>query len=49
MCRQNLLWGSVVVAFGLGMLIGAWLKSGFVTHLIGLALVFLGFAMLRRH
>ena len=49
MCRQNLLWGCVVLAFGLGMLAGSWLKSGFVTHLIGLGLVFLGCGILRRH
>ena len=49
MCRQNLLCGCSVLAFGLGMLVGAWLKSGFATHLIGLCLIFLGLGILRRH
>lgn len=48
MCRQNLLWGGTVLAFGLGVLVGAWMKSGFVCHLIGFALIALGFCLIRK-
>lgn len=49
MCRRELLWGSVVIAFGMGVLTGTWLSSGVVAHLIGLGLILFGFALLRRH
>ena len=49
MCRQNVLWGGCVLAFGFGVLVGTWLKSGLVCHLIGFALIFLGFSVIRRH
>ena len=49
MCRQNLLYGGCVVAFGLGVLIGTWLESGLLCHLLGLGLIALGFCVIRRH
>lgn len=49
MCRQNVMWGATVVAFGFGVLIGTWLQSGFVCHLIGFGLIFLGLCVLRKH
>ena len=49
MCRQNLLYGGCLLAFGLGVLLGAWMKSGFVCNLIGLGLIGLGVCVLRRH
>lgn len=48
MCRQNLLWGAAVCAFGLGILIGTWLESGFFCHLAGFGLLLLGFGVMRR-
>lgn len=48
MCRQNLLWGGTVLAFGLGVLVGSWMKSGFACHLLGIGLIGLGFCMMRR-
>lgn len=48
MCRQNLLYGGCLLAFGLGVLIGTWLKSGLVCHLFGIGLIFLGFCVLRK-
>lgn len=49
MCRQNVMWGAVVAAFGFGVLVGTWLQSGFMCHLMGMGLIFLGFCVLRRH
>ena len=49
MCRQNHLYGGCVLAFGLGVLIGTWLESGLVCHLLGFGLIFLGFAVIRKH
>jgi len=49
MRRQNLLWGGTVLAFGLGVLVGTWLKSGFVCHLVGIGLIFLGLSLMRKH
>ena len=48
MCRQSLLCGGCVLCFGLGILIGTWLKSGLVCHLLGIGLIVLGFVLLRR-
>ena len=48
MCRQNLLYGGCLLAFGVGVLLGAWMKSGFVCNLIGLGLIGLGFCILRK-
>jgi len=49
MCRQNVLYGSCLLAFGLGILIGTWLSSGLMCHLFGIGLIALGFLVLRRH
>ena len=49
MCRRNVLCGGCVLAFGLGVLFGTWLQSGLVCHLIGFALIFLGFTVIRKH
>ncbi len=42
MCRKNQLCGSALVAFGLGLLVGMVLNSGFVSFLIGLGIIGLG-------
>jgi len=49
MCRQNLMWGASVLAFGAGILIGTWLESGFFCHLIGFGLIVVGIGVIRRH
>ena len=49
MCRQNHLYGGCVLAFGLGVLLGGWMKTGFVCNLLGLGLIALGFCILRKH
>ena len=48
MCRQNMLHGGCLFAFGLGVLVGTWLKSGFVCHLLGIGLILLGICVLKR-
>lgn len=48
MCRQNQLYGGCLLAFGLGVLIGTWLTSGLLCHLIGFGLIVLGFCIIRR-
>lgn len=48
MCRQNQLWGLLTIAFGLGILVGLWLESGFFPYCIALGLLFLGYNIVRR-
>ena len=48
MCRQNLLWGCALLAFGLGFLIGVWVEGGFLAHCFGLGMILLGFGFLRK-
>lgn len=48
MCRHNQLWGCVLMAFGLGVLIGVWLEGGFLCHCLGFGLIVIGFGMARR-
>ena len=49
MCRQTLLYGGCLLAFGLGVLVGTWLTSGLVCHLFGCGMILLGFLLIRRH
>ncbi len=42
MCRKNQLCGSALIAFGLGLLVGMLLNSGFVSFLIGMGIIALG-------
>ncbi len=42
MCRRNQLCGAALVAFGVGMLVGYWLESGFFCFVAGVAVVALG-------
>lgn len=48
MCRHNQLWGFATIAFGFGILIGTWIESGFLTGCLGLGLVLVGCACLRK-
>ena len=48
MCRQNQLYGSCLLMFGVGVLVGTWLSSGLVCHLMGFGLVVLGVCILRK-
>ena len=48
MCRQNLLWGLALLTFGVGVLVGLWLKEGFFAHCFGFGLMITGWCILRR-
>lgn len=48
MCRHNQLWGCVLLAFGLGVLIGLWIESGFLAHCFGFALIVLGIGVAKK-
>ncbi len=47
MCRKSMLWGCVLAAFGIGLLIGSWVEGGFLFHCLAFAAVFIGIGMLR--
>lgn len=42
MCRKNQLCGCALMAFGLGMMVGLCLESGFFCFLIALIIIGLG-------
>ena len=42
MCRQNQLWGCMIIAFGIGLLIGLSLKGGFLCVCLGFGLLLVG-------
>ena len=48
MCRQNQLWGFVLIAFGAGVLIGTWLEGGFLCHCFGFGPIVGGLGILRK-
>ena len=48
MCRQNQLWGCVLIAFGVGVLIGLSLKGGFLSASFAVGTIVLGFCITRR-
>lgn len=48
MCRRNQLLGWVQLAFGLGLLVGKCLESGFFATVLGVVLIWLGFSCMRR-
>ncbi len=48
MCRNNQLWGCILIAFGLGVLIGLWLEGGFFAHCFGFGLMALGPCVMRK-
>ena len=48
MCRKNQLLGSVLIAFGLGLLIGIRLEGGFLCHCVCFGVIAVGGGLLRR-
>lgn len=48
MCRYQQLWGAVMVAFGIGLLVGMWLQGGFLSHCLGFGVIVIGFGVFRR-
>lgn len=43
MCRKNQVWGFSGVAFGLGLLIGCGMESGFWCCALGIGAIVVGF------
>lgn len=48
MCRKNQLCGSALVAFGVGLLVGIFLESGFFCFAIGIAIIAMGCWCMKR-
>lgn len=48
MYRYNHLWGIVLIAFGIGVLVGTWLTGAFFCHLLGFGGILTGCCILRR-
>ena len=48
MCRQNELWAWAAIAFGMGVLLGVWIESGFVRCCIGCVAVALGIMVMQK-
>ena len=48
MCRRNQMWGLILMAFGLGLLIGQCLEQGFCCSMGGLVIVGVGFSVMRQ-
>lgn len=48
MCRNNQFWGGVLTAFGLGVLMGIWIESGFLAHCFGFALIIGGLCVCKK-
>lgn len=48
MCRRNQLLGWILLAFGLGLLVGKCLESGFLSTVVGIGLIVIGFCVMRR-
>ena len=48
MCRHNTLWGCVLIAFGVGVLVGTWLKGGFLCNCFAVGLMILGLSVTRK-
>lgn len=46
MHRKKYMWGYLCPAFGLGLLVGMWIESGFWAHCIGFGLLFYGVSQL---
>lgn len=48
MCRYNQLWGGILIAFGIGVLVGTWLEGGFLCNCFGIGLAITGFVVTRK-
>lgn len=48
MCRRYELWGWLLIAFGVGVLCGIFLESGFLCSCIGVGMVAGGIVILQK-
>lgn len=49
MCRKNQLYGWAVIAFGVGLLIGMRIGSGFLMGCVGIGIIAFGFSLLGKN
>lgn len=49
MCRRNQVWGWLLAAFGLGLLIGTQIESGFLCVCLSFGAIIIGFAVSRKN
>lgn len=48
MCRQHVLYGWILIAFGLGILVGMRLESGIFGNLLGIASILGGLSVMHK-
>lgn len=48
MCRRNQLFAFLLIAFGVGLLVGLWLTSGFVCGCLGVGSVVCGLLLIQK-
>ena len=48
MCRQHVLFGWILIGFGLGVLVGMRLESVFFGNLLGIASILVGFSVMSK-
>ncbi len=48
MCRHNQLWGAVLIAFGIGVMVGTCLEGGFWCTCFAVGMAVIGFGVMRR-
>lgn len=48
MCRQYMLYGWILIGFGLGVLVGLRLESGFFGNLLGIASILGGLSVMHK-
>lgn len=48
MCRKNQLWGAVVAAMGVGMLVACFFESGFFCCCVAVGLIVAGVVLSRK-
>lgn len=48
MCRKNQLWGCCAITFGLGLLVGGYIASGFWCFCGGLLIIAVGFSLFQK-
>lgn len=46
MCRRNVVWGNMLLAFGVGLLLGQCMESGILGSLIGILAIAAGICTL---
>ncbi|MBQ9844076.1 MAG: hypothetical protein IJO31_07990 [Oscillospiraceae bacterium] len=48
MCRKNQMWGRCAIGFGLGLLTGCSMESGFWCCALGIGVIIAGFVCMQR-